>query len=115
MNQHLITTVDEFLIKFTEYYLGCTSAKRLPTVPGFCAFTGMSRNYYNQCLKNPIYSYTFEKIDCMLEDAAINCDNKNSSLYLRTRFGYDQRIDEAVETTSNTLEDLIKKAGDAHL
>jgi hypothetical protein len=93
---------EEFEKKFIEYISNCRKAEELPNVAGFCVFARINRDtFYAQ---KDYYSDTFELINNMLEDRAINCkciSDTFKTFYMKNKCGYKDRqeIDADVKTT----------------
>jgi hypothetical protein len=95
-------TAEEFESVFIEYISKCREREELPNVAGFCVFARMNRDtFYAQ---KEYYSDTFELINNMLEDRAINCkciSDTFKTFYMKNKCGYKDRqeIDADVKTT----------------
>ena len=99
---------EEFENKFIEYVFNCKQNEELPNVAGFCVFTRINRDtFYAQ---KDYYSDTFELINNMLEDRAINCkciSDTFKTFYMKNKCGYKDRQDiDANVTTTEIRVDL---------
>lgn len=85
-------TDKDFYDKFKEYIKYCNTQERLPNVAGFCVYADINRDtFYDQ---KAFYLDTFEKINQMLEDEALNNKFTTDTLkifYMKNKCGYKDR------------------------
>lgn len=100
-------TEKEFIDIFSNYIEHAKVNKELPNIAGFVVFADIGRQtFYDQ---KEFYPYTFEKINNMLENSAINCKDISDTFkifYMKNKFDYKDRqeIDANVKTQEIRVE-----------
>jgi hypothetical protein len=108
---------DKLEYQLSLYLDHCKEIRRYPNIAGFCVFAGISRETYYQ--QQNYYPDTYKRIQLILEDEAINspyADKVMKIFYLKNKFGYSDKIETNVNTTSEiklnlsnlTEEELIQ-------
>lgn len=93
-------TAEAFEKAFLEYLKYCERKKRLPNVAGFVVKERMSRQGFY--IQKDFYPETFELINAMLEDEALNNKTVSDALkifYMKNKCGYKDKIEEEVKNT----------------
>lgn len=103
---------EDFQKKAIEYLEYCKLEERLANVAGFCVFANINRDTFYQ--QKEYYSDTFNQIQHMLEDEAINCKHVGDSFkkfYMINKFrnDYVDRIEQNIDATVKvkSLEDIL--------
>ncbi len=100
---------DDFENKFIDYIKYCKDIEYLTNIAGFCRFCGITREtFYKQ---KDYYSDTFNIIQCILEDEAINCKSIGDSFkkyYMSNKFNWCEKqvIDQTNRNRVEILDDL---------
>lgn len=118
MSAKCFETASDFEKSFIDYVSYCQNNSKLPNVAGYTVYANINRDsFYAQ---KEYYSDTFEKINAMLEDEALN--NKFISdtmkiFYMKNKCGYKDRqeLDNKVSINNYenlSVEELKKLAGE---
>lgn len=102
-------TEDDFKEAFNNYIDYCIKNDKLANIAGFCVFSDICRDtFYAQ---EDYYSYTFKKIQNILEDYTINAKINDTFkiFYMKNKFQYRDRqeIDNTIRV-DNKLDDILK-------
>ena len=76
---------------FIDYIKDTKEKEELPNIAGFCVFANISREtFYEQ---ETYYSYTFKRIQAILENAAINAKINDTFkiFYMKNKFNYKDK------------------------
>lgn len=99
-------------ILFEEYLTDCNIRFRFVNIAGFCVFAGISRQTYYTYKNDERYSSLISYFEDVMEDEALNYRNdKISTLYLKNKFGYADKVESrnmnttSVEAFINSIDD----------
>ena len=99
-------------ILFEEYLTDCNIRFRFVNIAGFCVFAGISRQTYYTYKNDERYSSLISYFEDVMEDEALNYHNdKISTLYLKNKFGYADKVESrnmnttSVEAFINSIDD----------
>lgn len=99
-------------ILFEEYLTDCNIRLRFVNIAGFCVFAGISRQTYYTYKNDERYSSLISYFEDVMEDEALNYRNdKISTLYLKNKFGYADKVESrnmnttSVEAFINSIDD----------
>lgn len=106
-------TKEDLYNKFMKYVKYCQEHERLANVAGFCAYIHINRDtFYKQ---KEYYEETFNELNQILEDEALNCKHLGDSriiFYMKNKCGYKdkQEIENNVSVNpySNLTEEELK-------
>ena len=97
---------------FEEYLTDCNIRLRFVNIAGFCVFAGISRQTYYTYKNDERYSSLISYFEDVMEDEALNYRNdKISTLYLKNKFGYADKVESrnmnttSVEAFINSIDD----------
>lgn len=102
-------TENKLLQKVEEYIQSCSGKGEYPNIAGLCIYLDIGRSTYYDTRRE--YPYTFEKIDTLLENAAINSKGASDTLkifYMKNKCGYADKIQSEIKA-SVTIEDFFKE------
>lgn len=111
INKSKVST-KQLRILFENYLYECNVRLRFVNIAGFCVYAGISRQTYYTYKKDERYASLINYFEDVMEDEALNYRNdKISTLYLKNKFGYADKV-ESRNMNTTSIEAFISSLDD---
>lgn len=100
-------TAAKLIERMEEYAADCAKKKRFANISGFARFCKISKDELMSY--QSIYRKEFKMIQDILEDEALQSDNKIAAVYLKAQYGYSEKPEKKEKNNIDEIFNAIDK------